>query len=55
MSRHKHSLRCRTEIEFYRVRRTLSEVKTKLEEALHLSRHLNEQRNERAATTHRRR
>jgi len=55
MRRHKHNLRCRTEIELYRMRRTLSEVKVKLEEALYLSRHLNEQRNERAALTHRRR
>ena len=30
--------RWQTEIQFYRVRRTLSEVKSKLEEALRLSR-----------------
>ncbi len=36
--RHKHGIRCRTDIELYRMRRTLAQVVRKLEEALHLSR-----------------
>jgi hypothetical protein len=36
--RHKHGIRCRTDIELYRMRRTLSQVVRKLEEALRLSR-----------------
>jgi hypothetical protein len=35
---HKHGLRCRSDIELYRVRRTLRRVVSNLEEALHLSR-----------------
>jgi hypothetical protein len=31
-------MRCRTDIELYRMRRTLKQVVRKLEEALHLSR-----------------
>ena len=36
--RHKHGIRCRTDIELYRMRRTLKQVVRKLEEALRLSR-----------------
>ena len=36
--RHKHGIRCRSDIEMYRMRRTLRRVVRKLEEALHLSR-----------------
>ena len=54
-SAHKHDIRCRTDIELYRMRRTLSQVMRKLEEALHLSRRRDEILNERATATHRRR
>jgi hypothetical protein len=37
--RHKHGLRCRSDIELFRMRRTLKRVVRMLEEALHLSRH----------------
>jgi hypothetical protein len=36
--RHRHGIRCRSDIELYRMRRTLKRVVRKLEEALHLSR-----------------
>jgi hypothetical protein len=36
--RHKHGIRCRSDIEIHRMRRTLRRVVRKLEEALHLSR-----------------
>jgi hypothetical protein len=36
--RHRHGIRCRTDIELYRVRRVLKQVVRKLEEALNLSR-----------------
>jgi hypothetical protein len=36
--RHKHGVRCRSDIEIYRMRRTLRRVVRKLEEALNLSR-----------------
>jgi hypothetical protein len=53
--RHKHGLRCRTDIELYRMRRTLARVVRKLEEALHLSRRRDEEENERATAAHRHR
>jgi hypothetical protein len=54
--RHKHGVRCRTDIELYRVRRTLARVVRKLEEALHLSRRRDEEeKNERATAAHRHR
>jgi len=43
--------RRRTDIEIYRIRRTLAKVKRKLEEALALSRHKNEKENERATSS----
>ena len=36
--RHKHGIRCRSDIEMHRMRRTLRRVVRKLEEALSLSR-----------------
>lgn len=36
--RHKHGIRCRSDIELYRMRRVLRRVVRNLEEALHLSR-----------------
>jgi TfoX/Sxy family transcriptional regulator of competence genes len=48
-------LRRRTDIELYRVRRTLSQVKRKLEEALRLSRHKDAQQDEQPASPDRRR
>jgi hypothetical protein len=44
-----------SELDRYRVRRTLSQVKCKLEEALHLSRHQDEMRHERPTATRRHR
>jgi|HubBroStandDraft_6_1064221.scaffolds.fasta_scaffold328122_3 hypothetical protein len=42
-------------LEVYRVRRTLAQVKQKLEEALHLSRRQDEMRDERSAAARRHR
>jgi len=54
--RHEHGLRCRTEIELYRMRRTLARVVRKLEEALALARRRNLSiGHERATATHRHR
>lgn len=55
--RHRHGLRCRSDIELYRVRRTLNRVVRKLEEALRLSRRRDGLRNldERATAAHRHR
>lgn len=56
--RHKHGIRCRSDIELYRMRRTLKRVVRKLEEALHLSRRrdgLDEMDHGRSTATHRRR
>lgn len=36
--RHRHGIRCRSDLELYRMRRTLKRVIRKLEEALYLSR-----------------
>ncbi len=36
--RHRHGVRCRSDLELYRMRRTLKRVVRKLEEALQLSR-----------------
>jgi hypothetical protein len=36
--RHRHGMRCRSDIELYRIRRTLTRVVRNLEEALLLSR-----------------
>jgi hypothetical protein len=47
--------RWQTEIQFYRVRRTLSEVKSKLEEALRLSRHQSDKEYARPTASHRHR
>ncbi len=44
-----------SDLEVHRVRRTLAQVKRKLEEALHLSRRQDEMRDERTATTRRHR
>ncbi len=44
-----------TDLELYRVRRTLAQVKRKLEEALHLSRCQDEMRHERTAAARRHR
>jgi hypothetical protein len=44
-----------TNLDVYRVRRTLAQVKRKLEEALHLSRRQDEMRDERSAATRRHR
>jgi hypothetical protein len=52
---HKHGLRCRTEIELYRMRRTLARVVRNLEEALHLSRRRDGVPDERQTATHRHR
>jgi hypothetical protein len=49
------TLRRRTDIELYRVRRTLSEVKRKLEEALRLSRRKDAQQDEQSASSDRHR
>jgi hypothetical protein len=43
------------DLDLYRVRRTLAQVKRKLEEALHLSRHNDEMRYERTAAARRHR
>ena len=48
-------LRRRTKLELYRVRRTLSAVKQKLEEALLLSRHKDEEQDERSTASRRHR
>jgi|GEM_PF-4396213 hypothetical protein len=48
-------LRRQTDIELYRVRRTLTAVKLKLEEALSLSRHKDEQHDEQSPSSHRHR
>ncbi|MBV8500033.1 MAG: hypothetical protein JO003_12340 [Candidatus Eremiobacteraeota bacterium] len=48
-------LRRRTDLELYRVRRTLSAVKKKLEEALLLSRHKDEEHRERSTAPRRHR
>jgi hypothetical protein len=48
-------MRCRTEIELYRVRRTLSQVMQKLEEALRLSRRRDEGIHEPTTAAHRHR
>jgi hypothetical protein len=54
--RHKHGIRCRTDIELYRMRRTLSQVVHKLEEALRLSRRRAEgMEHERPTAAHRHR
>jgi hypothetical protein len=56
--RHKHGIRCRSDIELYRMRRTLKRVVRKLEEALHLSRRrdgLDEMDHGRSTATHRHR
>ena len=45
LMRHRHGMRCRTDIELYRMRRTLKQVERKLEEALHLSRRRDGMRN----------
>jgi hypothetical protein len=44
-----------SDLERHRVRRTLAQVMRKLEEALHLSRHQDEMRNERPAAARRHR
>jgi TfoX/Sxy family transcriptional regulator of competence genes len=44
-----------TNLDVYRVRRTLAQVKRKLEEALHLSRRQDEMRDERSAAARRHR
>lgn len=44
-----------SDLQLYRVRRTLAAVKQKLEEALHLSRHSDEMRNDRPAAARRHR
>jgi hypothetical protein len=44
-----------TDLDLYRVRRTLAQVKRKLEEALHLSRCHDEMRDERTAAARRNR
>ena len=46
-------MRFSTEIERYRARRTLSEVRRKLQEALRLSRLLHERDHEQTTATHR--
>lgn len=52
---HEHGMRCRTEIELYRMRRTLARVVRNLEEALHLSRHRGGITDERQTATNRHR
>ncbi len=52
---HKHSIRCRTDIELYRMRRTLARVVRKLEEALDLSRYRDGIVRERTTAAHRHR
>ncbi len=47
--------RRRTKLELYRVRRTLAAVKQKLEEALQLSRHKDEEHRERSTASRRHR
>jgi hypothetical protein len=53
--RHKHGIRCRTDIELYRMRRTLKQVVRKLEEALRLSRRRDGIEDERPTPAHRHR
>jgi hypothetical protein len=53
--RHKHGMRCRTDIELYRMRRTLRQVVRKLEEALRLSRRRTGLERERPTAADRRR
>jgi hypothetical protein len=55
--RHRHGIRCRSDLELYRMRRTLKRVIRKLEEALHLSRHRTEMgiADERTTASHRHR
>jgi hypothetical protein len=48
-------MRLITDLERHRVRRTLSEVRRKLEEALRLSRSLNERNHEQPTTSNRHR
>jgi hypothetical protein len=48
-------LRRRTDLELYRLRRTLAAVRRKLEEALRLSRDKDEQNDERSAASRRHR
>jgi hypothetical protein len=52
---HRSGLRRGTKLELYRVRRTLSAVKQKLEEALLLSRHKDEEQDDRSTTSRRHR
>ncbi len=49
------SFRRRTKLEVYRVRRTLAAVKLKFEEALRLSRHKDEEQDERSTAARRHR
>jgi hypothetical protein len=53
--RHKHGIRCRSDIELYRMRRTLKRVVRKLEEALRLSRRRDGIEDERSTAAHRHR
>jgi hypothetical protein len=56
--RHKHDLRCRSDIELYRMRRTLKRVVRMLEEALNLSRRRDGEtgmKNDRPTAAHRHR
>ncbi len=49
------AFRRRTKLEIYRVRHTLAAVKQKLEEALRLSRHKDEEQDERSTASRRHR
>jgi hypothetical protein len=53
--RHRHGLRCRSDMELYRIARTLRRVVRKLEEALNLSRARAGLSDERTTAAHRHR